>query len=72
MSTETLIKTGRKQNNRKSGKLEEHRKQLRLEAQERQAKYDKLTIDQKLAQPHLGAKERKKLLVKKQNQIGAK
>ena len=35
------------------------------EAAERQKKYDALTLDQKLANPRLGNKERRKLMNKK-------
>jgi hypothetical protein len=66
MATEDLRPRGKKLNNRKSGAATAKKLQKRQEAEERQAKYSKLTIEQKLAQPHLGAKERKKLLARKQ------
>lgn len=64
MSTDSLIKAGKKLNNRKSGAKAAAKLQRKIEADERQDKYSKLTVAQKLAQPHLGAKERKKLLAK--------
>ena len=65
MADLNLPKT-KKQNYRKSGAAAAAIARKRKEAEERQASYSKLTIDQKLAQPHLGAKERKKLLARKQ------
>jgi hypothetical protein len=65
MGIDNLPKT-KKQNNRTKGVAKAAKLQRRKEAEERQASYDKLSIDQKLAQPHLGAKERKKLLARKQ------
>lgn len=50
--------------NHKKGIAAAAKEQRRKDAQERQAKYDKLTIEQKLAQPHLGAKERAKLMAR--------
>jgi hypothetical protein len=59
-----LVPSGKKLNNRKSGAAADAKARRRREAEERQAKYDKLTLAQKLAQPHLGAKEKAKLLKK--------
>jgi len=69
--SQDLIKAGKKTNNRKSGAAAEAKKRRRTEAEARQAKYNLLTVAQKLAQPTLGAKERAKLLARKQNQKGA-
>lgn len=44
------------------------REERRKQAEERNAAYSKLTIEQKLARPTTGAKERAKLLAKQQNQ----
>jgi hypothetical protein len=63
-----LVPRGKKLNNRKSGARADAKANRRAEAEKRQLEYDKLTVDQKLALPSLGAKERAKLLVKKQNQ----
>lgn len=65
MAIDALVKTGKKLNNRKSGAAAANKLRKRTEAEERQAKYSKLTLEQKLAQPQLGAKERAKLLAKK-------
>lgn len=56
----------KKLNNNTKGVLKANRLRKREEAEARQANYAKLTIEQKLAQPHLGAKERAKLLAKAQ------
>lgn len=61
-----LRPTGKKQNNNKSGAAKANKLRKRTEAEARQASYAKLTVEQKLAQPHLGAKERKKLLARSQ------
>lgn len=50
------------------GKTKQIRATRRAAAEERNAAYGKLTIEQKLARPTTGAKERKKLLAKQQNQ----
>jgi hypothetical protein len=65
MAVLDLVKRGKKENNNKSGKKAAKAQQRHVEAQARQARYDKLTLAQKLAQPHLGAKERAKLMAKK-------
>jgi hypothetical protein len=65
MATEMNLPRTKKQNNRKSGVQAANKKRRQDEAAVRQAGYDKLTLDQKLAQPHLGAKERAKLLKRK-------
>lgn len=64
MAVDSLVKTGKKLNNRKSGAAAAHKLQKRTEAEARQASYAKMTVEQKLAQPALGAKERKKLLAR--------
>jgi hypothetical protein len=66
MATDLLAPRGKKTNNRKSGAAADAKARRRKEAEERQAKYDKLTLAQKLAQSHLGTKERAKLLKKQQ------
>lgn len=70
MAVDSLVKTGKKQNNNKSGAAKADQLRKRTEAEARQEKYAKLSLEQKLAQPALGAKERKKLLAKQQNQKG--
>lgn len=55
-----------KDNSKRKGVHAQEKATRRAEAEARQTKYDKLTIAQKLAQPHLGAKERTKLLAKSQ------
>jgi len=56
--------------NHKRGIAAAAKDQKRREAKERQAKYAALPFDQKLTKA--GAKERAKLLLKQQNQKGAK
>lgn len=60
---EPLFKS-KKQNNHKSGKLAEKKLRKRKEAEARQAKYDTLTMEQKLAKAKVGSKEHMKLLAK--------
>ena len=46
------------------------RSEKRKNAEARQAKYDALTLEQKLASPTLGARERTKLLAKQNQKRG--
>lgn len=61
----SLTPNGPKKNHKK-GIAAAAKQRKRAEAEARQANYAKLTVQQKLAQPHLGAKERAKLLAKAQ------
>lgn len=63
MAQDQLRANGPKKNHKK-GYAAANKASKRKEAEERQAKYSKLTVQQKLDQPHLGKKERDKLLAK--------
>ena len=63
MSNDGLRPRGPKTNHKK-GFAAADKARKRREAEERQVKYDKMTIEQKLAQPHIGAKERARLLAR--------
>lgn len=65
----SLIKSGKKENNRKSGALAAHKQTLRADALGRQAAYDALTVDQKIAaleaNGFTATKQRAKLIAQK-------
>ena len=58
------LKRGTKTNHKK-GIAAQAKARKRQEAEARQARYDKLTIDQKLRQAKCGSKEHTKLLARK-------
>jgi len=62
MAIDSLVKTGKKLNNRKSGAKAEVQLRKRTEAEARNAKYAALPLAQKLERA--GAKEKAKLLAK--------
>lgn len=64
MAIDSLVKTGKKLNNRKSGAGAANKLRKRTEAEARQAAYAKVPYETKLAQA--GAKEKAKLLAKAQ------
>lgn len=62
MAIDSLVKTGKKLNNRKSGAQAANQLRKRTEAEARQAAYAKLSVEAKFAKA--GNKEKKKLLKK--------
>lgn len=64
MSKDLLHTRKIKDNSRRKGVPAMKKAKRREEAVARQAAYDKLSLEEKLARPNLGAKEKAKLLAK--------